>query len=246
MGARLAAAGLLAAAMATPGIARADDQDDAEAVDEAAPEVSAPDVSADEDIEADVDDTAAEPQAAPPAQPAPAPAPAAQPQAQIPETVLLPSKHGARHGRRPMRPLPDPMSYRYKAGAWERNSPGMMAGGIVLITLGSVTALAGAAMLASGASHDSVSEVHGWGGGTTTAPNYYYTGYTSDMAEDHHMREQLTRAGAVCVGVGLVSAIAIGIPLTVVGARKVPKRPNAWQNVEAAVGPTGGTLAVHF
>jgi hypothetical protein len=244
-GARLVAAGMLAGLLASSGVARADEEDDAEAVDDAAPELVAPDVSADEDIEADVDDSAVEPAAPPVAQPAPR-SPAATPETEVPDTVLLPSKYGARHGRRPLRPLPDPKTYRYNPAAWERNSPGMMAGGIVLITLGSVTALAGAAMLASGAARDSVSSVHAWSPSSgSTSSSYYYTSYTEDL-DNHRQREQLTRAGAACLGVGLVSAIAIGIPLTVVGARKVPKRGTPWQNVEAAVGPTGGTVLVHF
>ena len=226
VGARIAAAGIVATAVATGGVARADDDPEEDESAEAAPpgEVPSAPVAApapEEDIEAEVDEAPAEAQAA-----------QAAPPEQDPSSVLIPSKHAAKFGRRPLSPLPAPESYR---PAMQRRSPGLMATGIVFTSLGAITAVVGGALLASAHREEQEHRVI-WAEPTVSGSRQMsYSGFDRDPGA-----EQMRKAGMASLLVGL-TAVGLGIPFIAIGARRVPTR-----SVECAVGPSGGSVTVHF
>lgn len=124
----------------------------------------------------------------------------------------------------------------YAAPAWagrapvmtERQSPGMMAAGIVLITVGSAGSIAGAALLAAG---------------TTSSYVYPPCPPTADCFPSRQTKPGLTAAGATVVAVSTAALIA-GIPMLAVGLRKVPVR--AALVPELRVGAGGGALRWQF
>ncbi len=228
VGARLAAAGILATALASSGVARADDEDDAEATEEVAPpEAATPAPSPNEDIEAEVDEAPA------PATSQCSPAPSEQPD----DTVLIPSKHAARYGRRPLRPLPSPATYR---PAMVRQSTGLMAAGIVFTSLGTISAIVGGALLASAHREDHYTFFSSHSSYDNPTNDNFASSYRSDWVSNDQEADRLRRAGTASLLVGL-TAVALGIPFIAVGAKKVPAR-----TIEGSIGPTGGTLLVHF
>lgn len=113
----------------------------------------------------------------------------------------------------------------------ERNSPGMVAGGAVLIALGSAGAIAGAALLAAG---------------TTTSYDYASCPVEFDCFPARVGKGGLTAAGATMTAISTAALIA-GIPILAVGMRRVPARPEAAAFVpELRVGATFGTLRWQF
>ena len=91
----------------------------------------------------------------------------------------------------------------------ERRSKGMMVGGIVLLGVGALSLVTGLAVYAAG-SLGSYECTAGWGSGGG------YCGYKESSSEK--------TAGAALMIVG-VAGIGVGIPLTVIGAKKVPVDP---------------------
>jgi hypothetical protein len=98
----------------------------------------------------------------------------------------------------------------------ERRSKGMMAGGIVLLGVGALSLITGLAVYAVG----SVGTYKGCYGYSTYS-SYSDCGYTSDKG---------TQTAGVALMIAGVAGIGVGIPLTVIGAKKVPVDP---QNEQA-------------
>jgi hypothetical protein len=149
-------------------------------------------------------------------------------------SVLLPSKHAAKYGRRPLAPLVPAESYRPKL---QRRSPGMMAAGIALTSLGGVTALVGGALLATSANQRSHDDLVSYGWETDS-----WNDRSIDDSGSSHDAKSLHRAGTGTLLVGL-GALAAGIPLIVVGARKIPLYADS---ASLTLSPTGGVLRVSF
>ena len=131
-------------------------------------------------------------------------------------------------------------TYGYAAPAWgsatpvatERNSTGMMAGGITLVTVGSVGSIIGAALLAVG---------------TSTQYDYPPCAFDSiDCSPTRVNNSGMVGGGATMVAIS-TAALVVGIPLLAVGVRKVPARPDAASLVpEVRLGAATGTLRWWF
>jgi hypothetical protein len=145
----------------------------------------------------------------------------------------IPSRHAERHGSRPLPPLLGDPSAR---PAWRRNSPGAMAAGITLSTIGGLTTIVGAVFVAAASKHSS--------------PSYATLEYRSsdsyamhsELYYDSSKSKQLRAIGIGTMVFGLTELV-IGIPLAVVGARKVPAKGDM---IQIAVGPSSGSMVVHF
>lgn len=95
-----------------------------------------------------------------------------------------------------------------------RNSPGLMAGGIVLISVGALSSLFGVAwMLAQDSGQASCESANDALISAGLSPN--------DCSRD----ENSPVVGGTFIGLGLVG-VGAGIPMTVVGAKRVPLEPD--------------------
>ncbi len=109
----------------------------------------------------------------------------------------------------------------------ERRSKGMMAGGIVLIGVGGLSLITGLAVYAIGG-------VGSFKSCSSTSGNYSYNynyndcGWTADKG---------TQAAGVALMVLGVAGLGVGIPLTVIGAKKVPVDPQAGEPPAAITTP---------
>jgi hypothetical protein len=149
--------------------------------------------------------------------------------------ILLAARSAHAQGAPPAPQQPYAPYAAYPAPAWaggtmpvpiERQSPGMMTGGIVLIAIGSTGSIVGAALLAAGTG------------------SYAYTPCPPGAFECYPVQTKpgLTAAGATIVAVS-TAALIVGIPLLAVGMRKVPVSTGPRALVpELRVGATGGTL----
>lgn len=118
-------------------------------------------------------------------------------------------------------PAPQPM---YPYTPMKRRSSGMIAGGVLLISLSSIGLIAGSAMVSAGDS-----------GGAFTC-----TEFGCSRPGD----STLKGGGVAAIVIGLV-ALGVGIPLLVVGSQKVPDRDEArLPAVRLAAGSHG--LALEF
>lgn len=147
--------------------------------------------------------------------PAPAPAPQPYPGAWAPYAA-------------PPQAYPPPQWGAAMPFATERNSTGMIAGGITLITIGSVGSIIGAALLASG-----------------TAANDDWICSDFECFPTSPSTNGRTVGGAVMVGVSMAALVA-GIPLLAVGMRKVPARPETVLVPAVRLGVGGGSLRWQF
>ena len=97
----------------------------------------------------------------------------------------------------------------------------MMAGGIVLLSLGGLATL---------------------GGLTTVATSESFVCWDGDCVDE------TLRAIGIGLTVGGLASLAIGLPLTIVGARRVPveEDDNAWLVPTPVIHPTGGGLRWTF
>jgi hypothetical protein len=130
----------------------------------------------------------------------------------------------------PLAPAPIPY-YPPPTPEHERNSPGMMATGIVLASLGG---LVGVGTLLVGLVDGATSGVDG-----------DYANCGPSCAEAYESSDG-NAAAYLIAGVGSGVAIAVGIPLIVVGARRVPTSDGSHAAERllpsVAVSPTGGRL----
>jgi hypothetical protein len=111
------------------------------------------------------------------------------------------------YGYAPVRPIPEP-----PPPPMERRSPGMMAAGIVLISLGAVALVAGAVVI-NDAQDDCVLEVG--------------NDFCNEVVDERR------QTAGIIVAVTGVAMLGAGIPLTIVGSRRVPAEPPTGENGSA-------------
>lgn len=119
----------------------------------------------------------------------------------------------------------------------ERRSKGMMAGGIVLIGVGALSLITGLVTYAVG----------------SIGPYQSSNCYGSYNCGGSYVPDSGTRTAGIVLMVGGVAGLGVGIPLTVIGAKKVPVDPQTGEpKTEASttptlrIGPTNASLQFAF
>ena len=104
----------------------------------------------------------------------------------------------------------------------ERRSKGMMIGGIVLLGVGGLSLITGLAVYAAGSvgSYNCSSQ---WGNGSG------FCGWKADTG---------TETAGVALMIAGVAGLGVGIPLTVIGAKKVPVDPQTGEQPAQSTVPT--------
>jgi hypothetical protein len=110
----------------------------------------------------------------------------------------------------------------------ERRSKGMMIGGIVLLGVGGLSGIVGALVYAVASA-----PTHSCGASTTTGGSGYSYTYDWNLCTDKGGQT----AGAALMIAGL-AGIGVGIPLTIIGAKKVPVDPETGEPPKQSAAPT--------
>lgn len=110
----------------------------------------------------------------------------------------------------------------------QRYSTKMMAGGIVSIALGTVASALGTYSMVAGA----------------TSPSCDYSDPDGGFCID--LSESFMQTGGVMLGVGVLG-LGIGIPLTIIGAKKVPVERNAFVTTDSIfIEPASNGVRIRF